>query len=100
VVTGVGWDRAAAAGPGTRFLDLRRVVTDLAVLDFATPDHRLRLASVHPGVTVAEVAAATGFELALPDDVPTTRLPAPDELALLAERIDPAGARYAEVPDP
>ncbi len=70
VVTGVGWDRAAAVGPGTRFLDLRRVVTNLAVLDFATPDHRLRLASVHPGVTVDEVVAATGFDLVVEADVP------------------------------
>ncbi|HLM63255.1 MAG TPA: CoA-transferase [Acidimicrobiales bacterium] len=101
VVTGVGWDRAAAAGPGAaRHIDLRAVVTDLAVLDFATPDHRLRLASVHPGVTVDDVVAATGFELVVPDDVPVSRSPTPDELALLDERIDPAGARYAEVPDP
>jgi acyl CoA:acetate/3-ketoacid CoA transferase beta subunit len=99
VVTGVGWDRAAAAGPGARFIDLRRVVTNLAVLDFATPDHRLRLTSVHPGVTVDEVLAATGFDLVMEGDVPESRLPTPDELALLAERIDPAGARYTEVPD-
>ena len=100
VVTGVGWDRAAAAGPGARFLDLRRVVTNLAVLDFATPDHRLRLASVHPGVTVDEVVAATGFDLVVDDDVAESRPPTPDELALLIERIDPEGARYREVPDP
>lgn len=99
VVTGVGWDRAAAAGPGARHIDLRRVVTNLAVLDFDTPDHRLRLASVHPGVTVDEVLAATGFDLVVPPEVPESRLPTPDELALLTERIDPAGARYTEVPD-
>ena len=33
------------------------------VLDFDTPDHRMRLRSVHPGVTVDDVVAATGFEL-------------------------------------
>ena len=33
------------------------MVTNLAVLDFQTPDHAMRLRSVHPGVTVAEVAA-------------------------------------------
>ena len=36
------------------------------VLDFETPDHRMRLRSVHPGVTVDEVVAATGFELVDP----------------------------------
>jgi acyl CoA:acetate/3-ketoacid CoA transferase beta subunit len=72
------------------------VVTDLAVLDFATEDHRMRLASVHPGVSVADVVAATGFELVIGPDVPTT--PAPDEATVaLLDRLDPDGARHAEV---
>ena len=104
VVTGVGYDRAAAAGPAaTRFHGLRRIVTNLAVLDFealdaATGDHRMRLRSVHPGVSVDDVVAATGFELVVPASVETSRLPTDVELGLL-ERIDPAGERYAEVPD-
>ena len=99
VVTGVGYDRAAAAGPAaTRYHSLRHVVTNLAVLDFETPEHRMRLRSVHPGVTVDDVVAATGFDLVVPADVPQSRLPTADELALL-ERIDPSGERYAEVPD-
>jgi len=53
---------------------------------------------LHPGVSVDEVTAATGFELVVPDDVPTSRTPTEDELTLL-DRIDPDGARFAEVPD-
>lgn len=99
VVTGVGHDRATAAGQAAkRYHDLRCVVTDLGVLDFATPDHRMRLRSVHPGVTVDDVLAATGFDLVVPGDVPATREPTAEEQAVL-ERIDPAGDRYAEVPD-
>ena len=99
VVTGVGYDRAAAAGPAaTRFHGLRHVVTNLAVLDFETPNHRMRLRSVHPGVAVADVVAATGFELVVPAEVPTTRVPTEAEVGLL-ERIDPDGERYREVPD-
>jgi acyl CoA:acetate/3-ketoacid CoA transferase beta subunit len=99
VVTGVGYDRAAAAGPAaSRYHHIRRVVTDLAVLDFETPDHRMRLRSVHPDVTVDDVAEATGFDLVVPDDVPSSRLPTEAEIALL-ERIDPGGDRYREVPD-
>ena len=99
VVTGVGYDRAAGAGPAaTRYHGLRHVVTNLAVLDFDTPERRMRLRSVHPGVTVEDVVSATGFELVVPDPVPTSRLPTDTELALLA-RIDPDGERYAEVPD-
>ena len=98
VVTGVGYDRAEAAGPAAgRFHELRHVVTNLCVLDFETGDRRMRLRSVHPGVAVDDVVAATGFELVLPDSVPDSRLPTDDELRLLDE-IDPAGDRYREVP--
>ncbi|HTR71559.1 MAG TPA: CoA-transferase [Mycobacteriales bacterium] len=99
VVTGVGYDRAAAAGAAaTRHHELRHVVTNLAVLDFDTPEHRMRLRSVHPGVTVEAVVAATGFELVVPDEVPTSREPTDAELAIIAE-LDPSGARLTEVPD-
>jgi acyl CoA:acetate/3-ketoacid CoA transferase beta subunit len=101
MVCGVGYDRAAAAGPSaTRFHRLPRVVTDLAVLDFATPDHSMRLVSVHPGVTAEQVQEATGFELTIPDEVPFTREPTPEELELIRTVIDPKGLRNREVPDP
>jgi acyl CoA:acetate/3-ketoacid CoA transferase beta subunit len=97
VVTGVGFDRAAVAGPAAgRYHELRRVVTNLAVLDFHTPDHRMRVRSVHPGVSVDEVVTATDFELVVPSEVPESRLPADDELAILAE-LDPDRARDREV---
>ncbi len=98
VVTGVGYDRAAAAGPAaSRFHELRNVVTNLAVLDFDTPDRRMRLKSVHPGVGVDDVVAATGFELVVPAEVGESRLPTDDELLLIAE-LDPDGTRFQEVP--
>jgi acyl CoA:acetate/3-ketoacid CoA transferase beta subunit len=98
VVTGVGYDRAAAAGAAaTRFHELRHVVTNLCVLDFQTPDHRMRLRSLHPGVSVDDVVAATGFSLVIPDEVPESRLPTDGELAIIAE-LDPRGSRDREVP--
>ena len=101
VVTGVGWDRAAAAGPAaTRYFGLRRVVTNLGTLDFGGPDHRMRLVAVHPGVTVDDVAAATGFELAIADDVAESRLPTDTELDLIRNVIDPTALREKEVPNP
>jgi acyl CoA:acetate/3-ketoacid CoA transferase beta subunit len=100
MVSGVGYDRAAALGPpGNRFHEIRVVVTNLAVLDFATPDHSMRLRSVHPGVEVAEVVEATGFALAVAGDVPQTRLPTEAELRLLRERLDPEGHREKAVPE-
>ncbi|MEZ5204805.1 MAG: CoA-transferase [Acidimicrobiales bacterium] len=101
VVTGIGYDRAASLGPtASRFHEIRRVVSNLGVFDFETDDHRMRLRSVHPGVSVDEVVEATGFELVVPDEVPTSRLPLPEELRLLDEVIDPKGTRFREVPDP
>ncbi|MET9569986.1 CoA-transferase subunit beta [Streptomyces virginiae] len=96
MVSGVGYDRAAEAGV-TRFHRLPRVVSDLGVFDFAGPGNAMRLASLHPGVTVAQVRAATGFELALPEEVPYTREPTEAELRLIREVIDPKGLRDREV---
>ncbi|RLV65920.1 putative CoA transferase subunit beta [Streptomyces sp. CBMAI 2042] len=98
MVCGVGYDRAEAAGPSaTRFHRIPRVVSDLGVFDFATPDRSMRLASLHPGVTVEMVQEATGFRLPVPADVPYTREPTAAELALIREVIDPSGTRNREV---
>ncbi|MFD3323790.1 CoA-transferase subunit beta [Streptomyces sp. NPDC058701] len=98
MVSGVGYDRAEAAGPSaTRYHRLPRVVSDLGVFDFSGPGHSMRVVSVHPGVTVEQVRAATGFELAAADEVPYTREPTARELRLIREVIDPRGSRDREV---
>jgi acyl CoA:acetate/3-ketoacid CoA transferase beta subunit len=98
VVSGVGYDRARALSPrSTRFHEIRRVVSNLGVFDFATEDRRMRLASVHPGVSVEEIAMNTGFSLVVPDDVPTTREPTSPELDLLRSKVDPSGLGAKEL---
>jgi acyl CoA:acetate/3-ketoacid CoA transferase beta subunit len=98
VVSGIGYDRAAALGPAaSRFHEIRRVVSNLGVFDFETPDHRMRLRSIHPGVTVEDVIQNTGFELVLPADVAQTRTPTGDELRIIREVIDPSGVGNKEV---
>jgi len=98
MASGVGYDRAKGlSGRTATFHGLRRVVTNLAVLDFGGPDHSMRLRSVHPGVSVSDVAEATGFLLAAPYEVPRTRLPTAHELALIRKRLDPAGRRDEEL---
>ena len=97
MVCGVGYDRG---DPGP--CELRVVVTNLAVLDFALnsggrAERVMRLRSVHPGVEVADVQAATGFPLAIPDPVPVTRTPTAAEISLIRTRLDPGGAREREV---
>jgi acyl CoA:acetate/3-ketoacid CoA transferase beta subunit len=98
VVSGVGYERAAAAGPSaSRFHEIRHVVSNLGVFDFDTPDKVMRLRSVHPGVTVAEIEEATDFELVVPDAVPETRMPTPEELDLIRTVLDPRGLREREI---
>ncbi|MGY2703644.1 CoA-transferase subunit beta [Nocardioides sp. HB32] len=100
IVSGVGPRLAKEAGPAAaRFNDIHRVVSNLAVFDVQGAGDTLRLLSVHPGVTVDEVRAATGFELDVPADVPTTRAPTTEELILIREVLDPKGLRFKEVPD-
>jgi acyl CoA:acetate/3-ketoacid CoA transferase beta subunit len=97
VVCGVGYDRAAALGRSGRFHGLRRVVTNLAVLDFDSPGHAMRIVSCHPGVSAADVVKATGFPLVAADHVETTRTPTAEELRLLREFIDPHGTAAQEL---
>ena len=99
VVTGIGYDRAAELGPeAARFHRIPCVVSNLGVFDFETPDHSMRVRSVHPGVVIEDVIAATGFELVIPDDFATTRLPTDEELRLIRDEIDPLGMGEREVP--
>jgi acyl CoA:acetate/3-ketoacid CoA transferase beta subunit len=98
MVSGVGYDRAAGLGGlATASHHLRRIVTNLAVLDFGGPDRGMRLQSVHPGVTVSDVADATGFLLAAPYQMPQTRLPTATELALIRDHLDPDCRRDQEL---
>jgi acyl CoA:acetate/3-ketoacid CoA transferase beta subunit len=89
LVTGIGWDRGCH--------EVRRVVSNLGTFDFATDDNRMRLRTIHPGVTVEEVQEATGFELVVDDDLDETRAPTDEELRLIREVLDPDGLREAEV---
>jgi glutaconate CoA-transferase subunit B len=73
-------------------LDLRLIVTDLAILDFAGPDHAIRIRSLHPGVTFEQVQDNTGFALARSEPLATTPVPGAEDLALIA-RLDPNQVR-------
>jgi len=99
VVTGIGYDRAEELGrESARFHRIPRVVSNLGTFDFESPERTMRLRSVHPGVTVDDVVAATGFELVVPDEVPESRVPTADELELIADVLDPNDLRSKEVP--
>ena len=74
-------------------LDLRLIVSNLAVMDFGGDDHAVRVVSLHPGVTFEEVQDNTGFELAAVAELGETPPPQPEQLALLADKLDPHNMR-------
>jgi glutaconate CoA-transferase subunit B len=94
--TGMGW---GDGGDHRERLGLRggpRVcVTNLAVMDFHPDSKRMRLRSVHPGVTVEQVVAATGFELVIDGDVAQTPPPTAEEVRII-RRVDSTDARKRE----
>jgi acyl CoA:acetate/3-ketoacid CoA transferase beta subunit len=90
MISGVGNNRGA--------FGIKRIVTNLCTLDFDTADRSARLRSVHPGVSVDDVVANTGFELSVPSSVPESRAPDDEELKLIRDVFDPRGLRESEVP--
>lgn len=99
IVSGVGPKRAKEAGvAAAKYNDIHRIVTNLAVFDVKGANDTVRLLSVHPGVTLDEVVAATGFTCTVEGDVPQTRTPTPAELVIIREVLDPKKLRDREVP--
>lgn len=94
-VSTVGWGEGGAdarsrlglPGGGPKYC-----VTPLCIMDFSEDEKRMRLRSLHPGVSVDEVQRQTGFPLIIPPRVPTTELPSAQELRVLRERVDWVGA--------
>src|SRR5262249_39259934 len=66
------------------------VATHLAGLRFPEGGGEAYLASVHPGHTVEEVRAATGWDLRVPPGVTETQPPSAEELTAM-RRLDPEG---------
>jgi glutaconate CoA-transferase, subunit B len=94
-VTSVGYGK----GPGDRErLGLRgrgpsMIITDLGVLVPDPVTCELTLARRHPGVTVEQVRAATGWDLAVADDLCETTPPSPTELTVLRDLEATKGQR-------
>ena len=73
---------------GLLFGGVSRMVTTLGIFDFAPPSRRMRLIALHPGVSVADVQANTGFEVLVSDTLATTDPPTDKELQILRS-LDP-----------
>ncbi|MFA4947199.1 MAG: CoA-transferase [Candidatus Krumholzibacteriia bacterium] len=68
-----------------------RVITQLGVFDFGGKNKTMRLIAMHPGVTVADVEAATSFEIEVAPKLETTAPPTAKEIEILHREIDPLG---------
>jgi glutaconate CoA-transferase subunit B len=68
------------------------VVTDLGTYVFDGATGEMTLATLHPGVSIDDVRASTGWEVRVADDVGTTAPPTDEELRLIREELDPGGA--------
>lgn len=98
-ISTVGWGSGGAdarkklglPGGGPKYC-----ITPLCVMDFTEDEKRMRLRSLHPGVSVKQVEAHTGFPLVIPERVPTTALPTAEELYILRSRVDRAGVLRRE----
>jgi acyl CoA:acetate/3-ketoacid CoA transferase beta subunit len=102
VLSGLGHHPARTHGQGPIYL-----VSDLGQFDFggmaqdehaasSFPRRRMRLLTCHPGTSIEQVQAHTGFQLEIAPDAGPTPEPTAEEIRILREEIDPLGIRRLE----
>ena len=64
-----------------------RVITDMGIMDFEPESKRMRVISLHPGITREKIQEATGFPLLFAPEVAVTPPPSPEELNILRTKI-------------
>ena len=98
MISGAGYNPAKRiAGGNYSGIDLRRIVTDLCVMDFGGNDNAIRVVSLHPGVSFEQVQEATGFALEA-GDLGQTPLPTAEQLEIIAS-LDPHNIRATVIRD-
>ena len=102
VLSGLGHHPARTHGQGPVFL-----VSNLGQFDFngkgleedaasSQTRRRMRLLTYHPGSSIEQIRAHTGFELEIAPDAGLTPEPTAEEIRILREEIDPLGIRRLE----
>ena len=95
----IGYNRERLPrGYDLKDIDIRFVISNLGVMDFAGPNFQLRLLSTHPGVSVDEVIDNTGFEVHVPENVQTTAMPSSSQLHAI-RLLDPHDMRSKQIKD-
>lgn len=87
-LTGPGAREAAGLPPGTGPF---KVISTLGVMGFDPQSKRMQVESLHPGVTRAEIADNTGFELLFAEPLSVTLEPTDVQLEILRTQVDPTG---------
>jgi len=64
-----------------------RVITDMGIMDFEPESKRMRVISLHPGITREKIQEATSFPLLFAPEVAVTPPPSPEELNILRTKI-------------
>ncbi|MBM3512214.1 MAG: ketoacid CoA transferase [Alphaproteobacteria bacterium] len=85
--------------PGGNYssIDLKRIVTNLCVMDFGGTGQAIRVISLHPGVTFEQVQKATGFAL---EQGALIETPLPgEELLAIIDQLDPHSIRASVIKD-
>lgn len=73
-----------------------RLVTNMGVFEMNKQTRLLELIAVHPGVSLDQVRAETGFDIILTPSFHEAEPPTAEELRLLRTEIDPLGIRRLE----
>jgi glutaconate CoA-transferase subunit B len=68
-----------------------KVITNLCILGYDDYTCRMKIESLHPGVSVDKVRGNCGFELLQEEDLDITPPPTSEELRVLREEVDPDG---------
>ncbi len=87
-LSGPGAREAAGLPPNT---GPYKVISNLAVMGFDAQSKRMRVESLHPGVSREDVIANTGFEIDFAPNCRITPEPTQDELDILCGQIDTEG---------
>ncbi|HQG32414.1 MAG TPA: CoA-transferase [Deltaproteobacteria bacterium] len=68
------------------------VISQCGVFDFEPVSKRMRVKSLHPGMTFEIAQSCTGFELLKPEgEIPMTPMPSPEIIHTLRTKVDPRG---------
>ncbi len=68
-----------------------RIITDMAIFDFANVEREMQLIALYPGVNLEQVQAEIGWRIRLAETITQETPPSEKELQLIRVQLDPTG---------